>query len=545
MNPQMSIEHQVVLLAEQGMARRAIARSLKISRNRVKRILGEQRARRARGHSALPDKRPRASRPSKLDPYRDEMRRLLERYPDITAQRIYEELRGQGFDGGVSIVRDAVRALRPAPAAPISRPTPRYGPGQMAECDWAQRTIAFTHVPARTVHFFGYTVVYSHRKCFSVHAREDLHALMDGHVAAFDRLGGVVSQCKYDNQKPVVLGWEGSQPIYNPRFIDFAVYYRFTPRACRPYHPNDKPRVERSFWELDRSFLNGRSFRDERDLAAQLAHWQDTVADQRRQRSTGQTALARFAEEAPHLIPLPAHPFDTARVVYRVCDAAGCIAWDGNTYEVPYEHVTQILPVRITQHELFIYAADLTCIARHELRRKGARERARLPGRKPPPARAQRIDLDQLRLAYQELGDEALAYFDGLVGAQRAAGHHARKILTLRQRYHTDDLVQALTHARKFRAFEHHAIERILLARAAPRRFREYIAEDTARALASIIEQSQTEPRPLADYDRLPCAATPASGDHATCPPPSAPAPTRTPATPPASSSAPTSEPSD
>jgi transposase len=533
----MTIEHQVVLLAEQGMSRRAIARSLRIGRHRVNRILREQAARRARGHSAFPDKRPRAPRPSKLDAYRDDIARLLEQYPDITAQRVYEELRGKGFDGGRSIVKEAVRELRPAPAPKISLPTPDYGPGKMAENDWAQRPIPFTHVPARTMHFCGYVPVYSRRKCFSVHEQEDLHALMNGHVSAFERLKGVIAQCKYDGQKAVVLGWEGSQPIYNPRFIDFAVYYRFTPRACRPYHPNDKPRVERSFWELDRSFLNGRSFRDERDLAAQLAHWQDTVADHRRQRSSGQTALERFAEEAAHLVPLPAHPFDTARVVYRVCDVEGCVAWEGNAYEVPYEYVTQILPVRITQHELFIYAADLSCIARHELRRKGARQHARLSGRKVP-TRAHRIDMDQLRLAYQELGAEAVAYFDGLVGTHRAAGHHARKILALRDRYRTGDLVHALTHALRFRAFDHRAIERILLARARPRRFDEYIAEDTARSLASIIEQSRTEPRPLADYDLLPCATHESTGEDSTCPPPDAPAPSN----PPATSSAPDSD---
>ncbi len=191
----MTIEHQVVLLAEQGMSRRAIARSLKIGRHRVNRILREQSARRARGHSALPDGRPRA-RPSKLDVHQDEIVRLLEEYPGISAQRVYEELRGKGFDGGVSIVKEAVRKLRPVPAAKISLPTPSYGPGVMAECDWARRTIPFTHAPARAVHFFGYTAVYSRRKCFSIHEREDLHALMDGHVAAFARLQGVLAQCK-------------------------------------------------------------------------------------------------------------------------------------------------------------------------------------------------------------------------------------------------------------------------------------------------------------------------------------------------------------
>ncbi len=154
------------------------------------------------------------------------------------------------------------------------------------------------------------------------------------------------------------------------------------------------------------------------------------------------------------------------------------------------------------------------------------------------PDGRQRHARHQLRLAYQDLGAEAVEYFDGLVRAHRAAGYHARKILALRERYHTSDLVHALTHALRFRAFEHHAIERILLARARPRRFDEYIAEATARTLASIIEQSQTEPRPLADYDLLPCAANASPGDNSICQPPSDPAPSN----PSATRSAPDSE---
>ncbi len=88
---------------------------------------------------------------------------------------------------------------------------------------------------------------------------------MDGHERAFDRFGGCAHGCTYDSQKAVVLRWEGHQPIYNPRFLAFAAHYEFRPRAVRG-DPNAKPRVERSFLELVRSFFNGRSFVDFEDL---------------------------------------------------------------------------------------------------------------------------------------------------------------------------------------------------------------------------------------------------------------------------------------
>ena len=501
-NPQESA-HQVVVLFKQGMSRRAIARSLGISRNTVRDLLAVHALRRKSPSKAIVAKPPR-TRPSKLDEYQDQIERLLSDYPEITAQRILEELRQRGFGGGYSQLKERVRKLRPKPIAKVSLPVEKTAPGEMAECDWSPYKIDFTAGYTRIMQAFGYALPWSHRKYYRFYSSVDLHALLDGHVQAFAALGGAAKICKYDNQKPVVLRWEGRQPIYNLRFIDFATYYEFQPLACRPGHPNDKPTVERSFWELERSFLNGRRFRDEADLALQLEAWRSDICDVRIHKKARRTARDLFAEEQPHLRPLPSHPYDTARVVYRLCDIEGFIAWEGNRYSLPYDHVTDFLPVRITQSELFVYAAGLHLIARHELRQKGAGQDATLPGHHPVPSR-RGPDLDQLRLAYDEIGHEATQYLIGLVAAQpRSAAYHARQILLLRERYKTADLVGALDHAARFGAFDHHAIDRILRARSAPRQLDEYVAEATAKKLDQIIAQSRTEPRSLTEYDALP-----------------------------------------
>jgi transposase len=495
--------YQVVLLSKQGMSRRAIARSLGVSRNTVKKLLGAHAGRRAAPSSVIAAK-PQRSRPTKLDVHHDQVNRLLSDYPEITAQRVLEELRERGFDGGYSQVKELVRHLRPKPTPKVSLPVEKTAPGEMAECDWSPYKIDFTAGFTRTLQAFGYALPWSHRKYYRFYSSVDLHALIDGHVHAFFVLDGAAKVCKYDNQKPVVLRWEGRQPIYNPRFIDFATYYEFQPLACRPGHPNDKPTVERSFWELERSFLNGRRFKDEADLALQLEAWRTGICDVRLHKKARRTPLALFAEEKPHLRPLPSHPYDTARVVYRLCDSEGFIAWEGNRYSLSYEHVTDFLPVRITQSEIFVYAADLHLIARHELREKGAGEDATLPGHHPPASR-RGPDLDQLRLAYDEIGHEATQFLIGLVAAQpRSAAYHARQILILRERYKTADLVSALDHAGRFGAFDHRAIERILRARSAPRLLDEYVAEATAKKLDQVIAQSRTEPRSLVEYDALP-----------------------------------------
>lgn len=145
---------------------------------------------------ALPVKVP-VPRPGKLDVYMDAIRDLLRRYPDITAQRIFEELRTKGYVGGYSSISERLRALRPAPVR-ISLPTPSYAPGEMGECDWSTYTLDFGGV-RRSVQVFLLVPVVSRRKCFSRHASQDVHALMDGHVRAFERMNGVPKRIKYDN----------------------------------------------------------------------------------------------------------------------------------------------------------------------------------------------------------------------------------------------------------------------------------------------------------------------------------------------------------
>jgi transposase len=497
--------HQIVTLARDGVSARAITRAVGVSRNTVKAVLAAHRVGRKAEHIALEPRPTRAPRDSKLDPFKPRIAELMVQYPDITAQRVLETLRAEGFRGGYHIVKKHVRSVRPKPKPEPSLTTPDYGPGEMAESDWSPYSMAFTNGERMIVQALSYVLVDSKRKFFGLYASNDLYGLMDGHARAFERFDGVAHRCKYDSQKPVVLRWEGNQPIYNPRFLAFSSHYEFRPLAVRRGHPNDKPRTERSFWEVERSFLNGRSFRDLGDMRAQLADWLDQIVDHRRRHKT--TALERFTREREHLVPLPRHPYDTARVVYRVCGIDGFVDWNGNRYAVPYDHVTDILPVRITQRELFVYAPDLQCVARHELAPRGQGLKLDPAGLHPPPRGKSPIDLDQLHVAFEAMGDGAAAFFRSMSqGVPRVWGHQARQILLLRERYSTADVDAALAHAAAFGALEHRAVERILAVRSAPRTLDEYVAEETARRLEETLGQTRTLPRDLTEYDRLPLA---------------------------------------
>jgi hypothetical protein len=298
------------------------------------------------------------------------------------------------------------------------------------------------------------------------------------------------------------LRWEGMQPIFNPRFIAFATYYDFKTHALRG-NPNGKPRVERSFWELVRSFFNGRSFCNPDDLRQQILHWLDTIVDHRRR--YGSTALERFGLENTCLRPLPNHPYDTARVIHRICSIDGFVDWEGNRYAVPYDHVTDILPMRITQHELFVYAADLACVARHALAPRGQGLKLDPAGFHPPAGHHPAADADQLRAAFEGMGDGAREFFRLMSQApSRVYCHQARLILALRSRFDTADIVAALVHASRHGALRADSIEQILQVKSRPRTFEEYVSEYTAQRLAETLGSDPTEPRDLTEYDGWP-----------------------------------------
>ncbi|MBV8080704.1 MAG: transposase [Actinobacteria bacterium] len=136
--------HHVVTLARGGTSRRAIARSLDISRNTVKAILAAHAQSRDAEHSALPVAPTHTPRPKKVDGFEGRIAELFARYPDITAQRVFEILREEGFTGGYTAIKKHVRKMRPRKKPSPSRTAPSYGPGEMAESDWSPFEIKFT-----------------------------------------------------------------------------------------------------------------------------------------------------------------------------------------------------------------------------------------------------------------------------------------------------------------------------------------------------------------------------------------------------------------
>jgi len=494
------LRHEIVQRRQSGMSMRAIARTLGITRGAVSRALARVQAQREGRAAPWPGPRPRP-RQSIIDPFEPILKELLEKYPNLTTERALQELQARGFTGKYTVVRQRMGLLRPrAPRAPV----PRFetGPGAQAQMDYGTYDLDFTREGRRRVYLFSYLLGYSRRQYLHFVESMDLPTTLREHVHAFHHLGGVARTCLYDNFKAVVLRHDADGAFYNPKFLAFATHYGFRPQACRVRRPQTKGKVERHFFYVETSLLNGRTFETLEHLNEVTAGWLTNVADVRVLRDFKESPQQRHAVEQPQLLALPTCDFDTAQVVYRHVNVEGYITQRLNFYSAPWSYIGQVLPVRITESEVIIYSIGLDEIARHALlprATQGARQTLKCHHPAADPAERELV----LRQRFGELGPIAVQFLDGLLAKQIQGKRQAQQLLALVAQYQRDDVRQALERAVRFGAFSLAAIRRILAACAKPKPLLDELADLHRESLDPSLRQESIGPRPTSDYQHL------------------------------------------
>ena len=336
----------------------AIAHQLGMDRKTVRKYI-------ARGLEP-PVYQPRPERPHASDAFLPFLRERVAAYPGLSAVRLWRDCKERGFGGAYTAVKRAVATIRPTLPLPVEVrfETP---PGLQAQVDLARFEVEFTDEPGAKRIVWLFSLVLGHSRLmwgrFVVH--QDLGSVLRCHMATFADLGGTPREILYDRMRTAVVGEDpDGLVVYNRSLVDLARHYGFQPRACRPYRPKTKGKVERPFRYVRQDFFLARSFRDLDDLNVQLSRWFDEVANARLHATTKRIVAEAFADEKPTLLPLPEGPYTAVLKLERRVSHEGTVSIGGNLYSVPDTTRRRVLDVHVLADRVGIYE-DGSLVADH------------------------------------------------------------------------------------------------------------------------------------------------------------------------------------
>ena len=330
-----------------GVSIKELARRFGVDRNTVRRALRSDR----------PPAYSRAPAASKLDPFRDEIHRLLREDPRLRGVRVRELIEPLGFDGGKTIVDDYLREVRPlfcAPRRTFQRTV--YRPGEICQFDlWEpSREVPVGHGQTRR----GYVVV----ACLGW-SRASAGALVFSKETP-DLLWGI-GRCLWSlGALPRVLVWDRQSGLHardgrpTDAFAAFCGQLRVDWFFCEPADPQTKGVVERLQDYLETNFEPGRAFANELDFQLQLDAWFDK-ANARTHKTLRARPVDRLCDERQVMAPLPAAgpPDVDRRFVVRV-PADPHVRVDTCDYSLDPHLAGRRVEVRVSQREVSAVCLD-------------------------------------------------------------------------------------------------------------------------------------------------------------------------------------------
>jgi len=313
-----------------------------------------------------PPPQKRKPKVKKLDPFVAYLERRIEEGV-LNCNKLFDEIQRQGYQGGKSQIKYFVQPYREARR---QEATVRFEtlPGEQAQADWGH--FGFIEHQGRRCRLYGFmmTLSWSRASYLEFTISADAAWWLRCHVHSFRYFGGVPWVVLHDNLKTAVLEREANGGIHwNPRYLDFAHYYGFTPKACRPYRPQTKGKVESGIRYVRGNFWPGLRFVDLADLNRQAREWLDLTANVRVHGTTGEVPFNRLPLEG--LQSMEGKPdYDTSLIAFRRATKDCLVSYDGNYYSVPSQYARETLQLKETEEgQLVVLNAQDDEIARHRV----------------------------------------------------------------------------------------------------------------------------------------------------------------------------------
>ena len=317
------------------MTIKAICRDLRVSRKVVRKVIRSQ----ATEFHYERDVQPQP----KIGPWRDRLDSLLlendgkparER---LTLIRVFEELRGLGYEGGYDAVRRYARAWskeRASETASVYVPL-TFAPGEAYQFDWSHEIVVMDGVTT-TVKVAHVRLCHSRMMLARAYPRETQEMVFDAHERAFAFFKGACTRGIYDNMKTAVETiFIGKDRQYNRRFLQMCSHHLVEPVACTPASGWEKGQVENQVGLVRERFFTPRlRVRSYDELNAWLMDkciaWAKAHAHPER---PDRTIWEVFEEERPKLVPYRGR-FDGFHALPASVSKTCLVRFDNNKYSV-------------------------------------------------------------------------------------------------------------------------------------------------------------------------------------------------------------------
>jgi transposase len=458
----------ILELSKKGHGLRVIARTLKVTRKTVRRVLGS-------GSAEVPS----VVRPELAEPHEARIRTLFLSCKGNLV-RVHEELAAGHVELPYSTLTAFCRrrGIGQVPKKPAG--TYPFDPGQEMQHDTSPHTVPVA-AKARKLQCASLVLCHStvgYAQAYPVWNRFWAKVFLTDAIAFFE---GAADQCMIDNASIIVASGTGKDAVIAPEMVAFGERFGFHFAAHALGDANRSAHVERRFHFIENNFYVGRTFVDIPDLNAQMRAW-CTKVNGTFKRRLGARPLDLFVAEAAALHPLPVHVPDVYQLHTRSVDESGYVNLHNNRYSVPSTLMDRSLSLHETKDRLRIFDGHrLVCehvreeegggktrmLEQHKLERKLARQRT--------PKTAVRPEEAALLAASPAMAAMVAAL------KKRHAGRAVRALQRLRRMwldYPQAPLDQALAVALAHGLFDLERIERLVLRHVAGDFFRLPIIDD-------------------------------------------------------------------
>jgi len=318
-----------------GKPIKAICRELNVSRKVVRKVVRSEA-------TEFRYERTRQPMPS-MGAWRDELEGLLSANAAkpsrerLTLVRIFEELRGLGYEGSYSSVwrhAQAWKEKRGSPSVAAYVPL-SFAPGEAYQFDWSHEIVVLGGVTT-TVKVAHVRLCHSRMLFVRAYPRETQEMVFDAHDRAFAFFRGTCTRGIYDNMKTAVDAvFVGKDRQFNRRFGQMCSHYLVEPVACTPASGWEKGQVENQVGLVRRRFFTPRlRFRNYEELNAWLLDQCVVFAKaHRHSERPEQTVWEAFEAERASLVPYAGH-FDGFHAVPASVSKTCLVRFDNNKYSV-------------------------------------------------------------------------------------------------------------------------------------------------------------------------------------------------------------------